>query len=81
MEDRVAKLIVQELPKKRYADDKTTLDILTTCGIEYLEKKGITLFAGISNKWFETLDYCEDAWERGYSAIINDGLLLGFREE
>lgn len=28
-----------------------------------------------------TVAYCEEAYEHGYSAIINDGKLLGFRKE
>ena len=28
-----------------------------------------------------SIDFCERMHERGYSAVINDGKLLGFREE
>ena len=28
-----------------------------------------------------TIAYCEESYEQGYSAIINDGKLLGFRQE
>ena len=28
-----------------------------------------------------TIAYCEESYEQGYSAIINDGKLLGFRRE
>lgn len=28
-----------------------------------------------------TIAYCEESYEQGYSAIINDGKLLGFRLE
>lgn len=28
-----------------------------------------------------TIAYCEESYEQGYSAIINDGKLLGFRKE
>ena len=28
-----------------------------------------------------TIAYCEESYEQGYAAIINDGKLLGFRQE
>lgn len=28
-----------------------------------------------------TIAYCEESYKQGYSAIINDGKLLGFRQE
>jgi hypothetical protein len=40
----------------------------------------LPFFADNKEPW-GTIAYCEESYEQGYSAIINDGKLLGFRQE
>lgn len=52
---------------------------------EYLHEMGVTRFPMKSRKAFRgdtySLEMCQQAYEDGYAIIINDGKIIGYREE
>ena len=84
--ERYYELIKQELPKNmggRISFD----DFVHVIAIYYVNRESatdISLFPQDDEEYeqkYGTIEYCEEAYKRGFSAIINDGKLLGFRRE
>lgn len=86
------KLLIQECPKdfKVLFEEPTSSlglkDAFThfLC-VKFISARNLNISAmpilATNKERRNTIAYCEESYEQGYSAIINDGKLLGFRRE
>lgn len=84
--ERYYALIIQELPQ--FCGGCITFDdFVHRLAIEFLDRYSnddISFYPADTMEYkapLNTIDFCEEAYEHGFSAIINDGKLLGFRRE
>lgn len=74
---RVAKLLQNEYPEVFRSSQNKIVD---SCVFFILWELGLELPEHLRPlKTVPSIDLCEQLYERGYEAIINDGKLLGFR--
>ena len=85
--ERYYKLLTQEFPSY-FKGVENIDDFVHHLAMDWLvrhekEKNELSIYAenNLSNNLYNTIAYCEDMYANGYSAIINDGKLLGFRRE
>ena len=79
MSDRIANMLRQAYPR---VYDGTTEDIAEKCLFETFWRCGFELPEFFLKYGEEiNIEFVERVYEKGYSAIINDGKLLGFRKE
>ena len=74
---RAAKLLQNEYSEVFYGSQNKIVDC---CVFFILWELGLELPEHLRPlKNVPSIDFCEQLYERGYEAIINDGKLLGFR--
>lgn len=85
--ERYYKLLTQEFPNyfKGVKDiDDFVHHLATYWLVRHKKKKDeLSIYAenDLSDNLYNTIAFCEDMYAIGYSAIINDGKLVGFRRE
>ena len=85
--ERYYKLLTQEFPSyfKGVQDIDDFVHYLATYWLvrHKNENDELSIYAEnlLSDNLYNTIAYCEDMYVNGYSAIINDGKLVGFRRE
>lgn len=82
--ERYFALLRQEMPE-RLSGVNTMDDFVHILAITFAHMYGrddISFYPPTKNdEPTDTIAYCEECYKQGYSAIINDGKLLGFRRE
>lgn len=72
--DRIIELFRQEFPEK--------MSEIADSMLEVFEENGIEIFPlEVGEAEYGSLEYVEKAQEKGFSAIVHDGKILGFRKE
>lgn len=72
--DMVFELFRQEFPEKMVEIADSIIEVFEENGIEILPLE-------VGEAEYGTLEYIEKAQAKGYSAIVHDGKILGFRKE
>lgn len=84
--DKFYNLLIQEFPEhfRGFETFDSFVHFLATYWLVSHDKADeLSIFADATKSTAsrDTIQYCEDMFKNGYSAIINDGKLLGFRKE
>lgn len=76
---KAANILQQEHP---LAFNGTPLKIAERCLLYVLWKSGYEIAENLLEDDEEpNIEFCEKVYEQGFAAIINDGVLLGFKNE